>query len=185
MPSPIGHALAGWSAGWLIAPPPGPEVSRQWWARAALFAGAGMAADLDLLVGAHRGPSHSVGAAAMVAGLVLVAGLRWRDSGGQVGFALAVAAAYATHPLLDWLGADTSPPLGVMAFWPFSREYVQSPVEVFLAISRRYSPKTFWRQNLHAVARELFILLPVLALVWWLRRCPESGSRAESPRTST
>jgi membrane-bound metal-dependent hydrolase YbcI (DUF457 family) len=137
-----------------------------------------MAADLDLLVGSHRGPSHSVGAAAIVAGLVLVAtfGGRWPVR-SQVTFALAVAAAYATHPLLDWLGADTSPPLGVMAFWPFSREYMQSPVEVFMAISRRYAPKTFWRQNLHAVARELLILLPIVAVVWSARRAGSSIAR--------
>src|SRR5262245_57437002 len=107
MPSPIGHALAGWSAGWLIAPPGGPEVpGGRWWVRAAVFAGAGMAADLDLLIGAHRGPTHSVGAATIVAGLALLAARRVRAPGAgyQVVFALAVAAAYATHPLLDWLG---------------------------------------------------------------------------------
>jgi len=113
-----------------------------------------------------------------VAGLVLVATLDSRASlRSQVTFALAVAAAYATHPLLDWLGADTSPPLGVMAFWPFSREYMLSPVEVFMAISRRYAPKTFWRQNLHALARELLLLLPIVAAVCWTRRAGSSIAR--------
>ncbi len=172
MPSPIGHGLAGWSAGWLIAPPRAPEVSRRrWWVHAAVFACAGMAADLDLLVGGHRGPTHSVGAAAIVAGLALVATMPWRAGAvrSHLAFALAVAAAYATHPRLDWLGADNSPPLGVMASWPFSPAYVQSPFDLFMAITRRYSPRTFWRQNLHALARELVILLPIAAIVWRLR----------------
>ena len=52
MPSPIGHALAGIAAGWLVAPP---DVRDRRGAirRAAIFALAATAPDLDLLVGAH------------------------------------------------------------------------------------------------------------------------------------
>ena len=59
MPSPMGHALAGVAAGWMVAPP----RSR----KDALMRGAvpvaAMAPDLDLFASVHRGPTHSLAAA--------------------------------------------------------------------------------------------------------------------------
>jgi membrane-bound metal-dependent hydrolase YbcI (DUF457 family) len=184
MPSPVGHALAGMAAGWLVDPP-GRRAGAGALGRATIYALAGMAPDLDLLFGAHSGPTHGLGAA-LVAGVVAWAcgvGLRARQSKAVVGeqatvtktfaagtFALAVAAAYASHTLLDWLGSDTSPPIGIMALWPLSREYSESPLHLFMAISRRYWLPDFWAYNLRALLRELAILLPVLAAVMLLRR---------------
>ena len=180
MPSPIGHALAGFAAGWAIAPSPGSRPSAV--KRAIVFACAGAVADLDLLVGVHRGPSHSLAAAAIagVAAWTWCAAGRARRRGapGQVGrrvsdafrLALAVAAAYGTHTLLDWLGTDSSAPIGIMALWPAIRGYYESPWHVFMAISRRYWLPDFWTLNLHAVAREVAILGPLALLVAWRRR---------------
>lgn len=166
VPSPIGHALAGIAAGWLVAPAPPerPVVVT----RVLVFAAAAVAPDLDLLVGAHSGPSHGVGAALLVGVLVWLALRGLTPSPGRV--AAAVGAAYATHTLLDWLGTDTSAPIGIMALWPFSREYFESSLHVFMAISRRYWLPEFWTYNLRAVARELVILLPVLWIATRLRR---------------
>src|SRR4051812_50032564 len=117
MPSPIGHAIAGVIVGGLISPP------REHTMRSiAVFAAAGRAADLDLLVGAHSGPSHGLGAAVIV-GVVLWVSLRSRGIRGSVRLALATGLAYASHTLLDWLGTDASPPIGIMALWPLSRNY--------------------------------------------------------------
>jgi inner membrane protein len=70
--------------------------------------------------------------------------------------------AYASHTLLDWLGTDTSAPIGIMALWPFSRAYYESSLHVFMAVSRRFrQPELFWMQNLAALARELLILVPI------------------------
>jgi hypothetical protein len=60
MPSPVGHALGGIAAGVRLTG----NSRRALWT----LAGIGAAADLDLLVGAHRGISHSLGAA-VLAGL--------------------------------------------------------------------------------------------------------------------
>jgi len=125
-----------------------------------VFAVAGMAADVDLVFGAHSGPTHSLGAAVLVGAIAAVVSRRGRLS-------IAIAAAYATHTLLDWLGSDSSPPIGIMALWPFSRAYYESPLHVFMAISRRYWLAEFWRQNLAALARELVIVGPIAAAVWW------------------
>ena len=157
--------------------------------RVAIFALAATAPDLDLLVGAHSGPTHGLGAA-VVAGVVAwvcSAGLQasqfGHDDAGKAGLkastparlALAVAAAYASHTLLDWLGSDTSAPIGIMALWPFSRDYYESRLHVFMAISRRYWLPDFWTYNLRALARELAILVPLVAAVLLIRRWRPAG----------
>ena len=160
MPSPIGHAIAGVIAGSLVSLPS--EVSAR---RIATYAAAGMAADLDLLVGAHSGPSHGIGAA-LIVGIVSWLVARPRDAA----LACAIALAYASHTLLDWLGSDSSPPIGIMALWPFSHEYFESTWHVFMAISRRYWLPEFWTVNLLALGRELLILVPLAAIVHLIRR---------------
>jgi hypothetical protein len=164
MPSPIGHGLAGVAAGWIVGPStPRGAVGR----RVAVLMAAGAAPDLDLLFGAHSGPTHGLGAA-MVVGLAAFAWLRLRGVRGAARIASAVAAAYASHTLLDWLGTDTSPPIGIMALWPVSREHYESRLHVFMAISRRYWLPEFWTYNLRALARELLILVPIvwIAVAW-------------------
>jgi inner membrane protein len=168
MPSPVAHGLAGALIGWSVAPPPEtdrPSALR----RVILFAAAGMAADLDLLVGAHSGPSHGLGAA-VIAGVVLWVSLRSCGMHGSARLGIATGLAYATHTLLDWLGTDSSPPIGIMALWPFSRNYYESPWHIFLAISRRYWLPEFWTSNLRALARELLILVPLTTIVLVMRR---------------
>ena len=151
MPSPVGHALGGLALAWHLVP----RGNRH---AALVLAGIAIAPDLDLLVGDHRGISHSVGAAA-VAGLIALAVTRnWR-------WALASAIAYASHVLFDWLSNDTRPPIGVMALWPFTYDYYKSNVEIFLPTSRRYWESRFWVYNLRAGLAEIAILGPIVFLV--------------------
>ena len=170
MPSPVGHALGGAIAGWIVSAPQqrarrdASGTARL--ARTALFAALGVAPDLDLLFGTHSTYSHSIGAVGL-AGLIAYALRQPRD----VRFALACAAAWGSHILLDWLGADSTPPLGVMALWPFTREFYQSPVAVFMAISRRYWLPEFYAYNARALLREVVILGPAAWLIWkWTHR---------------
>ena len=169
MPSPIGHALAGAAAGWLIQAPRqigGRVDARRLLRHAALFGGIAVLPDLDLLWGSHSGPTHGLGAA-LLAGLVAWVAVRAVGFGGVPGWriGLAVAAAYASHTLLDWLGRDSSPPIGIMALWPVSDAYFESDLHVFMAISRRYWREGFVAQNVAAVTREVLILAPILAAV--------------------
>ena len=171
MPSPIGHALAGIAAGWLVDPAPAAAAMHSDAIRAAaIFGLAAVLPDLDLLAGAHSGPTHGIGAAAIAGGLAWWLARQSGTAMDRLRFASAVAIAYASHICLDWLGSDSTPPIGVMALWPFSREYYESPVHVFLAISRRYWLTEFWTYNLRALARELAILVPVVVAVGLLRR---------------
>jgi hypothetical protein len=157
MPSPVGHALGGLAAGWLVEKLARVRTSPVSWL-AALYMGVGLLPDLDLLVGTHSGPTHGLGSA-LIVGLTALAATR------RFALALALAAAYASHTLLDWLGTDTTPPIGIMALWPLGREYYESDAHLFTAISRRYWLPGFWAHNFQAVLREVSMLLPALLLV--------------------
>ena len=168
MPSPIGHALGGVAAGAAVS-------GRVQWGSLVLFAALGALPDADFLLPIpHRGPTHSIGSAVL---LFLVAWLvvgwrepaRWR-SPAAVRTALAMAAAWASHTLLDWLGADSSTPRGVMALWPLATSYYVSGFDLFSNISRRYWLPGFWRINMVAVLREIVILGPIAAVIGrWTR----------------
>jgi hypothetical protein len=136
---------------------------------AVVCAALAVAPDLDILFTVHRAAWHSVTAAILagVAGALLAPLIDVPARRALVANALA----WGSHVLLDWLGRDQSSPQGVMAFWPFSRAYVASGLDVFAEVSRRYwRPDEFIVGNLRALVRELAIILPVVGLVWRLRR---------------
>ncbi len=171
MPSPVGHALGGLIVG--VAAWPGGA----WPSRGALLlvVAAALAPDLDFLWGRHNMETHSLGAAAL-AGILVLAWTRGR----RPRLALAVSLAWASHVLFDWLGSDTTPPIGVMALWPFSTSYYFADAFLFEAIWRRTHLPDFWSHNLWAVATEVAMLTPVLVAVWLLTkgrgRSPGPGS---------
>jgi membrane-bound metal-dependent hydrolase YbcI (DUF457 family) len=155
MPTPLGHALGAAAAGWAVAPPLPPAVPMAATLRRGLwFALLGMLPDVDLLLGIHRGPTHSVGAA-------LIAALATAAVTSDARFGLAAGCAYATHALLDWLGADSSMPVGIMALWPFTWEYYQASSPIFDSVWRRNETPDFWAHNVKAVAKELLVLTPL------------------------
>ncbi|HUE85665.1 MAG TPA: metal-dependent hydrolase [Vicinamibacterales bacterium] len=185
MPSPVGHALGGLIVALALAPDPRPHevrevheghegheghearqndalrVHRAWLPVVAWCALAACLPDVDFAWGRHNMETHSVGFALGLG----AATLAWRRS-ARVG--LAGTLAVGTHVLFDWLGSDDSPPLGVMALWPFSSEFFFADVWLFAAISRRYWQPWFIEQNTLAILRELAILLPIVVATWWL-----------------
>lgn len=150
MPSPVGHALAGIAIGWHLAP-------RQNLRTAAVLAAVAIAPDLDLVFGTHREVSHSIGAAAAAGIVALVATRRPRWSA-------AIVLSWTSHVLLDWLSNDTRPPIGVMALWPFTRDYYKAAIEIFPPVSRKYWESRFWIYNLRAVVTEVLIVGPLCLL---------------------
>jgi membrane-bound metal-dependent hydrolase YbcI (DUF457 family) len=171
MPSPLGHALGAAAAGWAVAPPLPPtarHIVSATLRRGVWFAVLGMLPDIDLLVaGLHRGPTHSLGAA-LIVGLAAAA----LTSNGRLG--VAAGCAYATHTLLDWLAADSSRPIGIMALWPLTSDYYQVSRPVFDSIWRHNETPDFWSHNVKAIGRELIILVPLagLALLRAMRNRP-------------
>jgi membrane-bound metal-dependent hydrolase YbcI (DUF457 family) len=156
MPSPIGHALAGYVVGASIA------GSRRWML---LFAGLACLPDIDFLFGTHATYTHSIGAIAVVAAALALAVRPWT-------LVLAGTLAYASHPFLDWLGRDTSPPLGIMALWPFSTAHYMSPVPIIEPASRRYWLPNFWSHNLKVVTIEILVFGGLALAVHAWRRKP-------------
>ena len=152
MPSPVGHALGGLIVGEVLAP-----------SAVLICALAGVAPDLDFLWGRHNQETHSL-FAALLAGL---ATFGWKR---DLRLAAAVTLAWVSHVLFDWLGSDTTPPLGVTALWPFSTAYYFSNAFFFEAISRRYWLDNFITHNVWAVIKEMLILGPPYLLLVYLRR---------------
>jgi membrane-bound metal-dependent hydrolase YbcI (DUF457 family) len=167
MSSPIGHALAGYAAGVLVAgrderAATFPANTRD---RVILFAGLACLPDVDFLFGAHSMYTHSIGAVLLV---TIAAAVALRSSWRIVA---ACVVAYASHLLLDWLGNDTSPPIGIMALWPFNSGYYQVPVPIFLPVSRRYWLPNFWQYNLMVVGIEIALFGSLaLAAHWYVNR---------------
>jgi membrane-bound metal-dependent hydrolase YbcI (DUF457 family) len=168
MPSPVGHALAG------LATAYGADiVNRHRPLRlsstrfVALCAGLAALPDADLLLpGTHRTFTHSFAAALIT--FIVAAGVtgkvnRWRT-------ATVCAAAYATHLLLDWLGADFFPPRGIQLLWPWSDRWFISDLDVFRQTARQhFLTAPIIRQNVLAVAQEIAILAPIVGLLWLIR----------------
>ena len=173
MPTPIGHALAGLA----VAGASRKAGDRIPASHVAILMFCAVAPDLDLAlrlldgVNHHRGPSHSLGAA-VLAGM---AGLLVRRLGADLPSAWAISSAWASHVLLDYLGLDTSPPIGEMALWPVSGAFFASPVSVFYDIPRSFSGWAI-RHNALAVAIELAVLAP-LTLICWGRLRPRGTRR--------
>lgn len=175
MPSPVGHALAGLIVH-VVTARDGAE--RESLGRAALMVGAATAPDLDLLFrfvdgrNHHQAETHSVGAAALAALAAWgVALLRHRARPAALG--LAVGAAWLSHLVLDYAGADTHPPIGILAFWPFESGYYKLPWPIFLDIGRTLEWATL-RHDALAVAWEILLLGPLLLATWRLRARTEA-----------
>ena len=134
----------------------------------------GVMPDLDLLIGRHSAETHSIGAASIVASIAPVARLPVAQTRARIW--LAVFLAWMTHPLLDAFTADSSVPIGIMVWWPFSSAYYHSGMALFDAIHRRWWLPGFWEHNVIAAARELLIVAPLTAIIWWTRRKGPQGS---------
>jgi membrane-bound metal-dependent hydrolase YbcI (DUF457 family) len=182
MPSPIGHALAGVAVAWTADLIPGDRAWRAprtvpgsgtWYQRAGggltlICAGLGAAPDLDLAFTAHRTATHSVSAVMVVA--VIAAAIAARAGRPIARLTLMCAAAYGSHLLLDWLGADFYPPRGLQLLWPFNHEWYISGLDLFRQTARlRIFTRGPMMTNVRAILQEIAILLPLLALLWWAR----------------
>jgi hypothetical protein len=171
MPSPLGHGLIGLAVHAVTAR----DAGELWNVRRALLvSGAAVAPDLDLLFqfvdgrNHHQAETHGVGAA-LLAGLVVVLIARLAGWARPAALGLVVAVGWLTHPLLDFFGNDTHPPIGLMGLWPFDRGFYKSPWIVFMDIGRTLDWRTV-RHNTVAISWELLVLTPFLAAACWFSR---------------
>jgi membrane-bound metal-dependent hydrolase YbcI (DUF457 family) len=89
---------------------------------------------------------------------------------GACRWAIVCGAAWASHMVLDWMGADPNPPHGVQALWPFSDRWFISGWDVFRGTERRniFTLESLL-YNARAVLWEILLLGPVV-LALALRR---------------
>ena len=133
-----------------------------------MCAGLGAAPDLDLAFITHRTVTHSIGAVIFVGLFAAAMAARARRPIARV--ALMCAAAYGSHLLLDWLGIDRYPPLGIEALWPFSHRWYISGLDLFRQTARQ---RVFSRGpmlvNVRAILQEIAILGPAVVAIWLVR----------------
>jgi membrane-bound metal-dependent hydrolase YbcI (DUF457 family) len=128
----LAHATAGYLA-YEVMRPAGSH--RPW-----LLAGAVVLAnmpDLDFLPGLavgdpnafHRGVTHTLGAAMLVAAAAWLLARWWRVSrpGAWAAFA---AMAYGSHLAVDWMTVDAVLPAGIRLFWPLTGRWMHAPFDL-------------------------------------------------------
>jgi membrane-bound metal-dependent hydrolase YbcI (DUF457 family) len=170
MPSPLGHALGGLIVHLGTAPPSESKAK----ARVLVAVAAATAPDLDLVLNLidgrnhHQGASHSVGAALLAGALGALWCFLFRRPRPWTWGGL-IALSWGSHLLLDYLGRDTSPPIGIPLLWPLAI-YFHFPWSIFLDIGRRLDWTTV-THNTIAMAWEVALLLPILVLTYrWCSR---------------
>ncbi len=141
----------------------------------ALFAFAGLLPDIDFITvpftgfGGHRGVTHSI-AFAFVATAVIYLAVSYvsQKKDSRLWFYLFVA--MAVHPLCDFFTYDYLVERGgVMLFYPFTTDYFESPVTLFMGIELRYLETIFSLHTLHAVFHEAVLSGAVLATAVYLK----------------
>ncbi|HSS39013.1 MAG TPA: metal-dependent hydrolase, partial [Polyangia bacterium] len=110
----------------------------------------------------HRGASHSLGMAVLIALVAAVAARRFGWPALRT--ALAAGAAVASHTLLDLLGANGK---GLAVLWPLSAHRFHSPWRVFPDAPR--GMKLLSRYGMAELALEFGLFLPVTLYALWPR----------------
>ena len=170
MPTPLGHVLGGLA----VYAASRDKPLREDLTFAAACVGVSLFPDLDFVIGPiaggsyHHYFSHSLGFAALFGlGTYLVARATHRSKPlRDAGILFAV---YLSHIFLDLLAKDPSPPFGVQLLWPFSGAFYISPILIFDDVWRGTLGKLFGLHNWLTVAREVVILAPFGAVLWWWR----------------
>ena len=177
MPSPVGHFLGGFALGSFVS-------RRTDWTLPLVCGVAAALPDVDFLLPIrHRGPTHSIAAAAATFVVVFAVLTVKRVEPDRVRIAAAMGLAVLSHVLLDWLGKDSSTPRGVMALWPWTTTYYVSELNIFDAIERRYWLEGFVRRNTIALIKEIAFLLPIVWISTY-KSPARSSARAVRPPPS-
>ena len=174
MCTPFAHSLAGYAAIILGEPQFSSTFRKNLHALGAGIA-FGTLADADFLVAyntripflQHHYFSHSI-AFVFVIGLIAYGGLKILMHSRALKFAMLLAAAYATHLLLDYFTHDGSPPIGIPLLWPFTSKHFIAPIEFFLSIHRGSMETLFGPHNFQALFREAVIVGPFALASYWI-----------------
>jgi inner membrane protein len=172
MPSPIGHTLAGCAVAFAFIPPGMPQAWEAWM----LCLISANLPDVDFIPGLftgnprafHRGPSHSVMAALIAAGLGASL-LMWFSMPWLMRAEL-IFLAYGSHVALDY----STPGRGVLLGWPFwhQRQRASHPWFLSVPFGRTHQATGTRRGSRHllrAFKREILLMSPCVVVLALLR----------------
>lgn len=182
MATPVGHSLAGlaiYELAW-------GERERNWQGRvmAAILANL---PDSDFIPGfllgdingIHHQATHSIGYVLFL-GVAAYMLSRLGKIGDSLWVAFVVVVLVGSHLAIDWVTEDTSAPIGIPVFWPFSDVHYQCSVVLFTDVWREnfLSARTLLH-NLRGMCIETAVLGPPWLIFWWLgsRRRKRRGCR--------
>jgi membrane-bound metal-dependent hydrolase YbcI (DUF457 family) len=167
MPSPLGHALAGFTLGLVSQPPAAnPGRSRRLVTRFTVLAALVAALpDADLLFGhVHRGWTHSFGASLLILIVTIIV------TGKVTRLGVVLALAQASHIALDWVSTDRFPPRGIQALWPLTRGFYLSGWEFFPPTERNFANPEIVAINIRAAVFELIVMGTIAMVAVFLTR---------------
>jgi inner membrane protein len=176
MPTPIGHAMAGY----LVYRAGGAYKRADNRPLLALCLLMAVIPDIDFLPGIfygqpalyHHGVSHSLGFA-LGAGFI-AAGIADRKRKTLLTDWSLFFLAYASHPIMDLFEPDKRPPFGVPLFWPIQGEYYRAPFQLFWGVHHAASTSSSTREwtsgildlyNVGAIGIEILVMLPLILAV--------------------
>ncbi len=171
MPTPIGHSMAG--AAIYVASTKGKHLLRSWkWLVVCMVFAA--LADIDFLPAlfgridianrVHRGPTHTLLFALVISGVVYGT-LRILGKPGVVRATSLVFLCMASHLILDVLGKDSRPPLGIPILWPLEKQSLKVPVEIFPYLRKDTYAELFGPHNIGVLAYEILLFGTLIFVV--------------------
>ena len=175
MPTSVGHSLLGYIL-YLIFKKNYKLIENQKIVLFYLFIA--NAPDLDFIPGIcighahrfHHGITHTLGFSLFFALILCLVPKLRKKTNFIIFFLLGF-----THVIVDFLGADTSYPFGVMLFWPFTKKYFISSYSVFLDIHKTTLHSLFDLHNLKAMTLETLIFLPVIIVLRFILKRRKQG----------
>jgi membrane-bound metal-dependent hydrolase YbcI (DUF457 family) len=172
MPTPVAHSLIGMILGALKFLPNGRTVRtnlKSIWEKKWIFLFCILLAnapDIDYLFGTfygnwnkfHQAATHSV-LFIFVLSVLTFYFLKWRKREKMFSF-LFIFILILSHIGLDFFCEDTSPPIGLPLFFPFSYDYFHSSFELFPAVRKKTFADALQIHNIRVVLIEMLLIMP-------------------------
>jgi len=171
MPTPIGHALSGAVVYAVFTK--GKHLLKLWkWLVVCMVFAA--LADIDFIPALfgrvdianriHRGPTHSL-LFAVVVGVAAFGVMKALGKPRPVRSSVVLFFCLLSHILLDLMGKDYRPPIGVPVLWPFVARSVRIPVGVFLDLHKDTYAEIVSLYNVRVFAHEVMVFGSILSIL--------------------
>lgn len=170
MASPVAHTFAGFWTFLILAAQRKIRLSEQWrqyLPHLGILVLLANLPDVDFFIGHHRGPTHSLAAAVLVA---LAFSWVWQITAGLWQSAAFYFTAYGSHLLIDLVtGSElgwNNTSHGIPLFWPVAAE-MRSPLVLVFGV--RQNPSVWGMDNVWSALYELLVFGAITVVILVLR----------------